>query len=145
LGSSLWGECGVAALPLGVGAAVDPSLGEDRVASLHRYDRKHVDVFARLGELDDGHQPRQAAADDDVTLRHFLAPPGPRDHIAQGCSRCNAQLRGRALGPLVMPALLGAVAAVLHGAEAAAVVARSIEEEPGAAPRLALGADADQA
>jgi hypothetical protein len=68
-------DVGVVAFALGVHGAVDSTLGADRMASLHRDDGEHVDVLARLGELDDGHEPRQAAADDDVALRHSCAPP----------------------------------------------------------------------
>src|SRR5205814_10504418 len=50
----------------------------------------------------------------------------------------------RALAALVVAALLGAVAALLHAAEAAAVIARGVDEEPGTAPDQALFADADQ-
>src|SRR6267142_6394063 len=53
-------------------------------------------------------------------------------------------LASRALPALVMPALLGPVAALLHAAEAAAVIARGVDEEPVTAPDLAFFADADQ-
>src|SRR5207302_10536206 len=66
-------EGGGVAVPFGVHCAVDATLGADRIASLAGYDREDVDVLARLGELDDGHQSRQPAAHDDVALRH--SPP----------------------------------------------------------------------
>src|SRR6267378_5189720 len=50
----------------------------------------------------------------------------------------------RDLLALVVPALLGPVAAILHAAEAAAVIARGVDEEPVTAPDLAFFADADQ-
>jgi len=48
------------------------------------------------------------------------------------------------LSPLVVAALLGTVAALVHAAEPPAVVARSVEKEPGAASDEALLANADQ-
>src|SRR6266403_3483471 len=53
-------------------------------------------------------------------------------------------LASRALPAMVVPALLGPVAALLHVAEAAAVVARGVDEEPVTAPDLAFFANADQ-
>ena len=63
-------DVGVVAFPFGVHGAVDSALRANGMTSLHRHDREHVDVFACLGELDDRHEPRQAATDDDVALRH---------------------------------------------------------------------------
>jgi hypothetical protein len=68
----------VIAFALGVHGAVDAALGADRMAPFDGNDREHVDVFARFRELDDRHQSREAAADDDVALRHFCAPPENR-------------------------------------------------------------------
>src|SRR6266404_4140040 len=59
--------------------------------------------------------------------------------------RVAALLALRVLPALVMPALLGPVAALLHAAEAAAVIARGVDEEPVTAPDPAFFADADQA
>src|SRR6202022_1465566 len=53
-------------------------------------------------------------------------------------------LAWRALPAPVVPALLGPVPAVLHVAEAAAVIARGVDEQPGTAPDQAFFADADQ-
>src|ERR1700682_4946984 len=53
-------------------------------------------------------------------------------------------LAWRALPALVVPALLGPVAALLHVAEAATVIARGVDEQPGTAPDQAFFTDADQ-
>ena len=63
-------DVGVVPFPFGVHRAVDATLGADRMASFDGHDREDIDVLAGLGELDDGHEPRQPAADDDVALRH---------------------------------------------------------------------------
>src|SRR5205807_4536159 len=71
----------------------------------------------------------------------LLTPPARRRHSAQAFP---PQSRLRVLSPLVVAALLGAVAALVHVAEPPAVVARSVEKEPGAASDKALLANADQ-
>jgi hypothetical protein len=50
---------------LRVHARVDPPLRAHRVRALHGDEREQIDRYARLAELDDRHQPGQAAADDD--------------------------------------------------------------------------------
>ncbi len=63
-------DVGVIAFALGVHRPVDAALRADRMAALHRHDGEDVDLLAGLRQLDHRHQPGQAAADDDVALRH---------------------------------------------------------------------------
>ncbi len=61
---------GGVAFALQVFGGVDAALGADRVRALHGHDGEQVHVAAHLGDLDDGSQPCQPAADyDDLRIR----------------------------------------------------------------------------
>jgi hypothetical protein len=62
-------DLGGVSLALDVDRAVDAALGADRVGALDRDKRDEVDLVARLGQTDRGHQSRKTAADDDELMR----------------------------------------------------------------------------
>jgi hypothetical protein len=65
---------GGVALTLGVDRAVDAPLSADGVRTLHRNERKKVDLQASLTGLDDCHQAGQASPNYNNPWSHLFPP-----------------------------------------------------------------------
>src|SRR5262249_3900526 len=86
---------GRVALTLRVDRAVDAALRAHRVRAAARDEREDVDLVAGLGELDDGREPGETAADDDEA---HVTPPRRRRRASSGRApraRCRARSRRR--------------------------------------------------